>query len=365
MSTAFTVSLGRYRERRGGRDWRAARFSDMDIVNEASRLVVVSPVLEPTDDNPSGIYGQIRGGGTCIPGDWVLVGENSVSVIKPDVFEQCYEPVPVASTPDELGDAADMAEVDEGASAAKLGVEVEVLRSPDDAALHAERANNDARAAAVPRRGPPTADEVRELEWWWNFPIHGQPHVLQLNVTTDGTIVYCDPGSAVFEPDDWSGEWAPCLPPSAAVTDDERQRTADAVRNALAEVDRVVDNLGRIESALEKLTDERDRAQRKHQRALATIRRLKIKARPAVDQRRPIGVLLGKRKAMRSSNVISIGQTWREAAAHRRTVTIIGAPVSGVEYRFDASGARRRARFETFRRRFEWVSNASRKTGAR
>lgn len=63
------------------------------------------------------------------------------------------------------------------------------------------------------RRGPPTFDEVRDLAWWWNFPIHGEPHVLQLDVTSSGEIVYCDPGSAVFEPDDWPGEWAPCRPP--------------------------------------------------------------------------------------------------------------------------------------------------------
>ena len=35
--------------------------------------IVLSPVLEPTPENPKGVYGQLKGSGTCIPGD--LLGE--------------------------------------------------------------------------------------------------------------------------------------------------------------------------------------------------------------------------------------------------------------------------------------------------
>jgi hypothetical protein len=55
--------------------------------------VVVSPVLEPTPDNPSGVYGQIAVAEiigktvktdslTCIPGDYIKIDGINISVIK-------------------------------------------------------------------------------------------------------------------------------------------------------------------------------------------------------------------------------------------------------------------------------------------
>lgn len=46
--------------------------------------VIISPVLEPTHDNPGGVYGQIKtakGWDTCVPGDWIttnIYGEKGV-----------------------------------------------------------------------------------------------------------------------------------------------------------------------------------------------------------------------------------------------------------------------------------------------
>lgn len=59
----------------------------------------------------------------------------------------------------------------------------------------------------------PDVDQVREWSWWWNFPTNGKPHVLQLDVQGD-EIVHADSNaSAPFDPNDWPGEWAPCVPP--------------------------------------------------------------------------------------------------------------------------------------------------------
>ena len=50
--------------------------------------IVTSPVLEPTPDNPKGVYGQFRINGldepdrwgTCIPGDWIGEDEGGRSM---------------------------------------------------------------------------------------------------------------------------------------------------------------------------------------------------------------------------------------------------------------------------------------------
>jgi hypothetical protein len=60
----------------------------------------------------------------------------------------------------------------------------------------------------------PTVEQVRRYQWWWNYPSNGKPHVLQLDVS-DGEIVHADEdASAPFDPQDWPGEWAPCIPPA-------------------------------------------------------------------------------------------------------------------------------------------------------
>ena len=57
--------------------------------------VIESPVLEPTTDNPSGCYGQIKtleGWMTCIPGDWIITGVKGEKYpCKPDIFKATYE----------------------------------------------------------------------------------------------------------------------------------------------------------------------------------------------------------------------------------------------------------------------------------
>lgn len=65
--------------------------------------VIVSPVLEPTPENPTGVYGQIKtleGTMTCIVGDWVITGAKSdLSICKPDIFEATYEAIPSSALP--------------------------------------------------------------------------------------------------------------------------------------------------------------------------------------------------------------------------------------------------------------------------
>lgn len=58
--------------------------------------VVISPVLEPTPNNPTGVYGQIQtleGIMTCIVGDWIITGvRGEIYPCKADIFEATYEP---------------------------------------------------------------------------------------------------------------------------------------------------------------------------------------------------------------------------------------------------------------------------------
>jgi len=48
--------------------------------------IIVSPVLEPTPDNPSGVYGQFTGG-TCVPGDWMAVLEDGALINLTQLWE--------------------------------------------------------------------------------------------------------------------------------------------------------------------------------------------------------------------------------------------------------------------------------------
>lgn len=63
----------------------------------SNRQVFSSPVYEPTQDNPSGLYLQIRtleGIMTAIPGDYIIKGiKGEFYPCKPDIFELTYEEV--------------------------------------------------------------------------------------------------------------------------------------------------------------------------------------------------------------------------------------------------------------------------------
>jgi len=60
--------------------------------------VVISPVLEYTKENPTGVYGQIDtpdGVMTCIVGDWILTdAKGGRYPCKPSLFEATYERAP-------------------------------------------------------------------------------------------------------------------------------------------------------------------------------------------------------------------------------------------------------------------------------
>lgn len=74
----------------GHNGWKIERWSD--------HRVVASPVLEPTDDNPSGSYLQIatlEGTMTAIAGDWIIRGvKGEFYPCKPDIFTATYDPCP-------------------------------------------------------------------------------------------------------------------------------------------------------------------------------------------------------------------------------------------------------------------------------
>jgi hypothetical protein len=59
--------------------------------------VVESPVLEPSEENPSGAYLQIKtleGTMTAITGDWIIRGvKGEFYPCKPDIFAATYEKV--------------------------------------------------------------------------------------------------------------------------------------------------------------------------------------------------------------------------------------------------------------------------------
>lgn len=69
-------------------------------INMFAPVAIQSPVLEPTDDNPTGAYIQIQTLEGCMIGrvdDWVIKGVNGEFYpCKPDIFAKTYEP---AETP--------------------------------------------------------------------------------------------------------------------------------------------------------------------------------------------------------------------------------------------------------------------------
>ena len=71
--------------------------SENEIRIWSERKVYASPVLEPSEDNPKGVYWQIdtlEGTMTAIPNDWIIKGINGEFYpCKPDIFEKTYEQV--------------------------------------------------------------------------------------------------------------------------------------------------------------------------------------------------------------------------------------------------------------------------------
>ncbi len=69
--------------------------NDMEIDDWSIGKVIESPVLEPTEENPSGDYLQIKtleGTMTAIVGDWIIKGvAEEFYPCKCDIFEQTYE----------------------------------------------------------------------------------------------------------------------------------------------------------------------------------------------------------------------------------------------------------------------------------
>ena len=78
----------------------------------------------------------------------------------------------------------------------------------------------------------------------------------------------------MFQPDDWTGEWAPCWPPADApgrnITELEQNFTAmESMRDDLAY------ELRTVEEERDELRKGRDRYQRLHKRALTKVRALR------------------------------------------------------------------------------------------
>ena len=79
------------------------------------------------------------------------------------------------------------------------------------------------------RKEPPTVEEVSACEWWWNSGgPSGKPHVMRLDVDGDQIVDIQLPSEVPFNPEDWPGEWSPCLPP--------RDEPAAEVRGVVASV---------------------------------------------------------------------------------------------------------------------------------
>lgn len=68
-----------------------------DIRNWSKDQTIESPVLEPSETNPTGRYLQIytlEGLMTAIVNDWIIKGvKGEFYPCKPDIFEQTYEEV--------------------------------------------------------------------------------------------------------------------------------------------------------------------------------------------------------------------------------------------------------------------------------
>lgn len=71
--------------------------TEFEVQRWSSGTVYSSPVLEPTEHNPSGVYWQIdtlEGIMTAISGDFIIKGVNGEFYpCKPDIFAKTYEEV--------------------------------------------------------------------------------------------------------------------------------------------------------------------------------------------------------------------------------------------------------------------------------
>lgn len=71
--------------------------NEHEVVKWSNGCVYVSPVLEPGDDNLSGVYWQINtleGIMIANPNDWIIKGvKGEFYPCKPDIFEMTYEPI--------------------------------------------------------------------------------------------------------------------------------------------------------------------------------------------------------------------------------------------------------------------------------
>jgi len=71
--------------------------SSFEIEVWSGRQVFVSPVLESSENNPKGVYWQIKtleGVMTAQSNDWIIKGVNGEFYpCKPDIFEKTYERV--------------------------------------------------------------------------------------------------------------------------------------------------------------------------------------------------------------------------------------------------------------------------------
>jgi len=71
--------------------------NEYEVIKWSNGNVYVSPILEPGDDNPSGVYWQINtleGIMIANPNDWIIKGvKGEFYPCKPDIFEMTYEPV--------------------------------------------------------------------------------------------------------------------------------------------------------------------------------------------------------------------------------------------------------------------------------
>jgi hypothetical protein len=70
--------------------------SEQEIKTWSGGKVYASPVLEPSERNPKGVYWQIdtlEGVMTALPNDWIIKGvSGEFYPCKPDIFEKTYEP---------------------------------------------------------------------------------------------------------------------------------------------------------------------------------------------------------------------------------------------------------------------------------
>jgi hypothetical protein len=71
--------------------------TEFEIVKWSEGKVYTSPVLEPTENNPKGVYWQIQtleGTMTASPGDYIIKGiKGEFYPCKPDIFELTYDKI--------------------------------------------------------------------------------------------------------------------------------------------------------------------------------------------------------------------------------------------------------------------------------